>query len=309
MGVECLYAPFVLSMQETLERRGAEFDIVYVNRYYIAERVIDAIRRHAPQAKIVFQNADLHFLREMRAAQQSGDLEQKAAALRTREAELAVIRRVDVTLSYNEVEHAVIMTETDGEAKVAKCPWVVEVTKVVSPFEARSGVAFLGNYKHPPNADAVRFFARDVMPLLRRRIKDVEFLVYGSGIGVDLERELSSYEGVVVKGFVDTVDIVYDTARIFVAPLLSGAGIKGKVIGALAAGVPSVLSPFAAEGTGVRDGGEAMIVISPAEYCEAIATIYADSAKWASMSDAGQSFVAKQFSFERGREMMALALA
>src|SRR6266404_7518864 len=100
-----MYAPFILSIHELLETRGSEFDLVYLTRYSIAERNIDAIRRFAPQAKVVFNNADLHFLRELRSAIASKSQQGLEGALKTRDDELGLMRKVDLVLSYNEAEH------------------------------------------------------------------------------------------------------------------------------------------------------------------------------------------------------------
>ena len=123
MGVECLYAPFIVSIQEILETRGGEFDLVYLTRYSIAERHIDAIRRFAPQAKVIFNNADLHFLRELRTAIASKNKDGMNHALKTRDDELALMRKVDLVLSYNDAEHAVIVSHNLDSTRIARCPW------------------------------------------------------------------------------------------------------------------------------------------------------------------------------------------
>jgi glycosyltransferase involved in cell wall biosynthesis len=95
---------------------------------------------------------------------------------------------------------------------------------------------------------------------------------------------------------------------VFVAPLLSGAGLKGKVVGAFAHGVPCVLSPVAAEGIGLRDGQEAVIADSPEAWAEAIAAIYENPVRWEALSTAARSFAEKEYSFAKGKKMMKKAL-
>lgn len=307
-GIECLYSPFVLSVSEVVERRGSEFDFIYITRYSVAERHIEAIRRYAPQAKVLFNNADLHFLRELRTAIAKKDKEMLGAALRTRDAELAVMRKVDLVLSYNEIEHAVILSHNLDSTRVARCPWVVERPAKVPPFEARSGIAFLGGYGHPPNIEAVEFFVRDVMPLLRERLPGVELRLYGSSMPKEMVERFADEENVSLPGWVPTVEEVYDGCRVFIAPLLSGAGIKGKVIGALAHGVPCVLSPMAVEGTGLRDGLEALIAGTPKAWVDAIAKLYEDPAAWAALQQAAWVYTEREFGFTRGRQLMQQAL-
>lgn len=306
MGVECVYAPFAISVHELLERRGSEFDLVYVTRYSIAERHIDAIRALAPRAKVVFNNADLHFLRQIRDAIAFKGKDSLERAIKTRDDELAVMRKVDLVLSYNEVEHAVILSHNLDSSRVARCPWVVELPDHVPPFDCRRDIAFLGAFSHYPNVDAVTHFIRDVMPLMRKRLPGVALRIYGSNIPENL-LELAA-DDILMEGWVRNVSEVYDTCRVFVAPLLTGAGIKGKVLGALAYGVPCVLSAVAAEGTGVRDGLEALIAATPLQWVECVARLYEDRDTWLTQSRTARVYAEREFGFAKGQRLIQEAL-
>jgi GT2 family glycosyltransferase len=306
MGVECMYAPFILSIQEFLEARGREFDLVYLTRYSIAERHIDAIRKFAPQAKVVFNNADLHFLRELRSAIASKDQEGLERAVRTRNDELSLMRKVDLVLSYNDAEHAVIVSHNLDSTRIARCPWVVEVPEKSPGFEERRDIAFLGGFSHSPNPEAMKFFVHEVMPLVRERLPDCVLRIYGSGIS-DSIRELAA-DDIVIEGWVADVSEIYANCRVFIAPLRSGAGLKGKVVGALAFGVPCVLSPIAAEGTGIRDGQEALIADTAAQWVESIARLYEDRPTWLKVHRAARDFAANEFGFLKGQKLMQKAL-
>lgn len=308
MGVECVYAPFATSVHEVIQRRGAEFDLVYITRYVVAEQVINQLREHAPQAKIILCNADLHFLRELRAALGNNSYEEIMQSIRTRDAELAVMRKVDLVLSYNEVEHSVIISHNLNSTKVAKAPWLVELPETVPSYSQRKDIAFLGGFGHPPNKEAVEFFVREVMPLLRQQLPDVCFLVYGSNMPKELFDVEKNDDRVLVKGWVADVSEVYDTCRIFVAPLLSGAGLKGKVVDALAHGVPTILSPVAAEGIGLRDGLETRIVREPEEWVDAIVDLYKSQKTWSAMSAAARQFAKTEYGTEKGKQLMRKAM-
>jgi hypothetical protein len=307
-GIECLYAPFAVSVNEVLEKRGAEFDIVYITRYSVAERHVDAVRRYAPQARILFNNADLHFLREIRSAIAARDKESLGYAVQTRDAELAVMRKVDLVLSYNEIEHAVILSHNLDATRLAKCPWVVKTRTDVPDFARRNGIAFLGGYGHPPNVEAAEYFVREVMPLLRTRLPGIELRLYGSSMPSSLVAQFANVADIALPGWVPDVDTVYDGCRVFVAPLLSGAGIKGKVLGALAHGVPCVLSSVAAEGTGIRDGLEARVATTPQQWVDAIALLYEDADAWHAQQQAAWIFSEREFGLSRGIELMRAAL-
>ena len=306
LGIECATAPFALSAEEFLQANKGGFDLAYITRYSVAAEMIGLVRKYNPGTPVVFNNADLHFLRAIRDAIDAGsDAERLAEAEAVRDAELAVMEASDLTLSYNPVEHAVIQSHTLGRAKVALCPWVVEPRAEPPPFVERHGIAFLGGYRHPPNVRAVEFFVREVMPELRKRREGITFHVYGSSVPASFAALAA--EDVVIEGFVESVDQALDRARVFVAPLRSGAGIKGKVLEALASGIPSVLSPVAAEGTGVRHGLDALIAETPADWAEAILALYDDAARWRDVSAAGRALIDATYSFASARTVLARA--
>jgi glycosyltransferase involved in cell wall biosynthesis len=216
------------------------------------------------------------------------------------------MRKVDLVLSYNDAEHAVIVSHNLDSTRIARCPWVVELPKESPGFDERRDIAFLGGFSHGPNPEAMEYFVREVMPLLRERLPEVSLRIYGSSI-TERIRALAA-DDVVIEGWVPSVTEVYATCRVFVAPLRSGAGLKGKVIGALAFGVPCVLSPVAAEGTGVRDGQEALIAETAAQWVESIACLYEDRSTWFKIHKGARDYAAGEFSFSKGQKLMQAAL-
>lgn len=307
IGVETIYLPFGGSVAAILEQRGPEFDLVYVTRYGVAEQVADAIASHAPQAKLVINVADLHFLRQLRDAAAEGSKEKVADALQTRDAEIAALGRAELVLSYSTIEQAVISSHITHGPKAGIVPWIVDPRPLRKDFAERRDIAFLGGFSHYPNANAVKFFIAEVMPLLRMAVPGIRFLVYGSNLPQDLEKLASG--DVVFKGYVRDVSEIFDSCRLFVAPLLSGAGMKGKVLDCIAAGIPCVLSPVAAEGIGLTDGVETLIARTPKEWAEAIAKIYDNEPAWNAMSANVHDLARRSYSFERGVAALQEALA
>ena len=312
-GVEVIHAPFMLSLEQFLRQRGAEFELIYITRYSVAAEALPLIARHAPQARLLFCNADLHHLRQLRAARAEG-LEGEAAerALaqveEVKRQELAVIQQVHLTFSYSEVERAVIEAETLGAAPTAACPWVVEGPEQPAPLAERQGLAFLGSYGHPPNRDAVDAFLQEVWPALQQRLPVLQLHLYGSGLNRALAEQWGATPGVVVEGWVADPATVYARHRLFIAPLRSGAGLKGKVVAAAAHGLPQVLSPLAAEATGLRHRQEVWIARSPAEWQEAIDQLCSDDDLWHQFSRAAHHYASSTWSREQGLALMADAL-
>ena len=276
MGVECVHAPFHRSVPKFLERRAAEFDAVYVTRYVVAESIIPLVRQFS-NAKIIFNNADLHFFREARTAWTDG-LSDLTAVKHTRKRELAVMESADVVLSYSDVEIEIIASHLLTRDKLFRCPWVLDSQSLGKPYQQRQGLTFLGGYAHPPNKAAMDWFITHVMPELHKRRPDVTLHVWGSNMPRDSGWE--DMPGVVLEGYAQSLDEVFTNALAFVGPLLAGAGIKGKVLDSVAYGVPTVLSPVAAEATGLINGSSTLIAQSPAQWISHIESLLDSEDLW-----------------------------
>lgn len=304
-GVEVITAPFVRSTDEFLQSRAGEFDLFFITRYNVARSFVEPIRAIAPQARIILNNADLHFLRLLRMARATGDEAALDAARRVRSDELEAMQSVDVVLSYSNAEHAVIEAQSEGAVRVMKCPCVLECPDAVPGRDGRKGLSFLGGFRHLPNVEGAVWFARNVMPELERVRPGVKLSIHGAQMPPEV-RDLTG-PAIDPVGFVADAADAYDNYLIFVAPLLSGAGIKGKVLTALARGIPCVLSPVAAEGIGLVHGRDAMIAETPADWVGAITALHDDPALWQRIADSGRALAEAEFSFEQGRRAMRAA--
>lgn len=276
LGVECVHAPFHRSIEKFMEHRAAEFDVVYVTRYVVAEKFIPLVRRFS-SAQIIFNNADLHFLREMRTALAEGHSDLSSVE-RTRQRELDVMHAVDVVLSYSDIELEIIASHLITNNKLFRCPWVLKAESLGAPFSQRTGISFLGGYAHPPNRAAVDWFIHNVMPDLRLRRPELKLHIWGSHLPDDLDWD--SEQSVVLEGYAQSLDDVFTSTLAFIAPLQSGAGIKGKVLDSLAYGVPTILSPVAAEATGLIDGSSTLIAHSPQQWVEHIESLLDSQELW-----------------------------
>ena len=299
IGVEVIYSPFYSSVNQVLERRLSEMNAVYITRYSVAEKYLGMIRDLNPSAKVIFNNADLHFLREIRSTllhnDSKGDL---SSALFTRDAELRVCREADAVLCYNKTEHAVITSHILETDKLHITPWVLEEKNHAPAFEERNGIAFLGGFRHKPNIEAVEYLVSDIMPVLKKVRPDIVLSIYGSNMPESFDDIQSG--NIKVEGFADTLDTVFHKHRVFVSPLLSGAGIKGKVLESMAYGTPCVLTDVAAEGTGLSHGISALIAETPQDWVKRIIQLYDDRELWQIFSDNLSILVKENYSFERG---------
>lgn len=307
MGVEVCYGT---DPRLELSRMGPGLSLVILSRAQVARRWMEAVREHAPAARVVFDTVDLHWLREARqaavASEASSDgrsLPPKVTAMR--ELELALIRRADATLVVTEDEKAHVLADVP-ESIVRVVPNVHEPRETVPPLEGRSGLVFVGGFEHPPNLDGALTLVNEVMPLVWREIPDVPVKIVG-GDAPAAVRALAS-ERVEVPGWVPDLDSVLDSARALVAPLTFGAGLKGKVTQALAHGLPVVTTPIGAEGLDAADGEHMLIGETPGQLAERVVRVLRDDELWRDLSVAGRRLVHERCSPEVIREQLRLLL-
>ena len=305
-GVEVIAAPFYTSTRQFLEDRASEFDVFYIVRYHVVNNVVRTIRELVPTAKIIMNTCDLHYLRYLRRGISQKSEEGLEESRKVRDEEFEAMRSVDVVLCYNETEIAIVEAASEGKIKVQKCPWVLDIpAETPAGRDTRKGLSFLGSFQHHPNVEGLEWFANTVMSELAISRPDILLSVYGSRMNDQIKGLASS--NIDTVGFVENVNDAYDSHRVFVAPLLSGAGLKGKVLSALAHGIPCIISPIAAESTGLRDTIDCFIAETPTEWVEKIIRLYDDPTIWERFRQNGLDLARERFSFEKGRSQMRAA--
>ncbi|MBL8311769.1 MAG: glycosyltransferase [Burkholderiales bacterium] len=295
IGVETLHGKFAGSVRRVLRERGPELDIVMFCRHYIASQYVSSCRTLAPKAKVVFDTVDLHFLREEREASLHANAAMKQAAAKTRAIELGVIAQSDVTLVVSEFEKKLL-----ADIAPRSCVEVVSTMQPLVPspaaFGPRRGIVFVGGFRHPPNVDAVTWYACEVLPILRGMLPDVTTSIIGSNM-TDGVRVLAQ-PGLDIVGFVDDTTPWLNAARVSIAPLRFGAGVKGKVNEAMNHGVPVVATACAIEGMHLVADRDVLVADDAAGFAAAIARVYNDERLWNQLSAAGRENLRQHFSPE-----------
>ena len=302
-GIEVVYGP--LAAEAFISRRVASFDVAVLCRAFVAARYLEPLRASSPGLRIIFDTVDLHHLREGRRAAVEGDPSGVQEAERTKALELGIVEASDLVWVTSTYEADVLQRDAPG-ARVAIVPNIHQVRPDVPPFGTRRDILFIGGFQHQPNEDAVVYFAREIMPLVRARLPGVRLIVVGSHV---TERVSAlAGEDVEICGFVPDVEPVFDAVRLSVAPLRYGAGVKGKISQSLAMGVPVVTTPIGAEGMGLRHGQHAMIASDPETFAQAIVEVYTGEATWSRLSSAGRELLARAMGYETVRETVRRSL-
>lgn len=302
MGVEAWYAPFAHRASAWLREHGPRFDSVLMCRHHVANEFLPLLRRHAPQARLLFDSVDLHYVRERRAAELTGDTTLMRTAMRTRKVELDVVARADITVVVGEAER-LLLAQDAPQANVEVLSNLHRLVRPGLPFAQRKDLVFVGGFRHPPNVDAVCWFVEEVFPLLREQLPDVRFHCIGSHVTPGIAM-LSQSNGVLVHGHVPDIAPYMDGCRIAVAPLRYGAGVKGKVNLSMAHGQPVVATSCAVESMHLNADHDVLVADEPAEFAAQLIRLYRDQALWDQLSANGLENVARHFSPDSAREVV-----
>jgi O-antigen biosynthesis protein len=294
-GVECVYAPYLTSADDYIRQNGERFDFIVVSRVDAAAQAIDLVKEFAPNAKVIFSTVDLHFLRLLRAAQLSQREEDLAFARKAQEIEVGVIQKSDRTLVVSSAEKELLADLAPG-AVVEVVPFPAVTFEPKRKFTERCDIVFLGGFMHKPNVDAVLYFAREVWPLISPEIPDARFVIGGAEAPQEISNLASNT--ILVKGYVKDLDEFFEGARMSVAPIRFGAGIKGKILTSLGFGVPCVATAIAAEGIGLIDGKHTLIANSTMEFVAAVINLYNSPDLWSALSKDGQEWIKQNYSRE-----------
>ena len=299
LGVRCLSADDIGSVEAHLQAEGAGYTHALLCRAPIAALYIQPLRAHAPGARIILNTSDLHYLRDLREAELSGDRARLDAALRWKAHELSIIRACDHCIVMSDHELRILRDELP-DADVHLVPLMfVDIPGRAAGHAARKDLLFIGGFPHPPNVDAVVWFCERIWPHVRARLPDVRVHLLGNK-PTDEVHALGAIDGVNVVGYVEDLKPWFDGIRMSIAPLRYGAGIKGKLGTSLSFGVPSVATTIAVEGMGIRDGAEALVADEEDAFADAVVRLYTDEALWDRISREGLRFVEDTYSVEAG---------
>ncbi len=295
MGIEVMFGPDLLTQLSMVV--APHLAAAIVSRPGVAARYMSLLRRHAPDAELIYDTVDLHWVREAReAALAVGHHEAELLtqeALWTQSLELALIRAADVTLVATAPERTRVEAEVPG-ATIRVLPTINPVREDAPGLSGRNGIIFVGGFQHTPNVDAVLRLINGVMPIVWQALPDVKLRV----IGADVPDEIAALasDRVDILGWVQDVDPLLDAARVTVAPLSYGAGMKGKITQALAFGVPVVTTPVGAEGLEAGIGEALLVGDDDAAIARHAIQVLTDDELWQRLADAGRDLVAEQCS-------------
>ncbi len=243
-----------------VELNSSSFDIfiknlnpkfVLFDRFMIEEQFGWRVRENCPSALTILDTEDLHLLRlgRQKAFQEKRDFQQKDLFSDIAKREIASILRCDLNLIISEIEYEILRSDFKINPKILLyIPFLIdEINKKTPNFEERIDFAFIGNFYHEPNIDAVLNLKEKIWPLIRKKLPKANLNIYGAYMPSKVLQLNKHTDGFYIKGRIENSKDVFTSARVFLAPLRFGAGQKGKLFETFVNGIPSVTTSIGRE--------------------------------------------------------------
>lgn len=305
LGVEVLCgSDYVGRFDAWMAEHGSYLDAVVLNRPHISAELVGSVRRHS-RAKLVYYGHDIHHLRMQQQLALHPDRELEEESRRFRDFEHGLWKQSDVVLypSTDETAHVrswLAEHEPGVDIRAETIPLYaydpLPEAEMTGPQD-RNGILFVAGFAHAPNVDAALWFVSEVLPLVQREVPGVRLSLVGSNPRPEVLALAS--EHIEVTGYVSDQVLTdrYRRARVAVAPLRFGGGVKGKVLESLQHGVPCVTTSVGMQG--LADASSFMPVgDAPEEMAAQIVTLLRDHDAWCRVSMAERAFIGFHYSHD-----------
>jgi glycosyltransferase involved in cell wall biosynthesis len=302
------------SFDELLKRYQA--DIVLFDRFITEEQFGWRVSEILPNALKILDTEDLHFLRKARQNAHKAQVVFQEDMLYGEETkrELASILRCDLSLIISQFEMELLTLRFKiHEDLLFYLPLLVEgkfVTQSKSSFEERQNFITAGNFHHAPNLDAVLRLKKEIWPLIKKELPKAELHIYGAYAPEQVLQMHKAKEGFFIEGWVQDLDVVLSQARVCLAPLSFGAGLKGKLVQAMLNQTPVVTTKIGEEGMYGNYSIPGIIAENSESIAQAAISLYTQKEAWEAAQTDMKIILSNRFNKEKHlKEFMIRLLA
>lgn len=277
--------------------RRERFDLLHVE--YINAGL--GINSSIPIARIVIAHDELSKPARRRCEATTGAIKWLIAYLywrAIRSLEYHICKKFDCILSASEQDRKILL-DLDSKLPVTVLPHpvVFNPSRISNVQRETNSLIFIGAMHRDVNIDAMRYFCKKILPIIRKEIQDIRLTIVGNDPPEEILR-LAGDPGIQVTGFVAALEPYYEQATIFVSPLRIGGGIIMKNLNAMAAGCPVVTTSIGNEGIGAISGEHLLIADDPVRFAEAVLKLLRNKMERMRLAASGQAFVQTQFNLE-----------
>ncbi|MDO9038764.1 MAG: glycosyltransferase family 4 protein [Lutibacter sp.] len=291
-------------------------DIVLFDRFLTEEQFGWRIAENCPEAVRILDTEDLHFLRSARQVAYQNKTEVSSTALMNDLAkrEIASIYRCDLSLIISKYEMKLLKkTFKIDKSLLLYVPFLLnkidlETFRSYPTFEDRNHFISIGNFKHEPNWNSVQYLKTVIWPLIREKLPEAQLHIYGAYATEKVQQLHNKKEGFIIKGWTDNTEVVFTNARVCLAPLQFGAGLKGKLIDAMKFGTPSVTTNIGAEAMHHKLRWNGFIADDPTEFALKSVELYTDEKLWKNAQQNGIEIINSCFLKEKYEKKLLIKI-
>ena len=276
-------------------------NVVLFDRFMIEEQYGWRVMENCPNALRILDTEDLHFLRKARemAFKQNRELVFEDYISDVFKREMASIYRCDLTLLISEYEMQ-LATETFkiDASMLYYLPFLSEdVNTNVTKFEDRQHFVSIGNFLHEPNWQTV-LALKKYWKSIKKQLPEAELHIYGAYVSEKAKQLHNEKEGFLIKGRAESVADVYSKAKILLAPIPYGAGLKGKLFEAMQLGLPSITTKMGAEAMNGNLDWNGFITSDEDDFVKKAVELYTNKSLWETAQKNGYEIIEKRFKKE-----------
>ena len=280
-------------------------DIVLFDRFMIEEQFGWRVSENCPGALRILDTEDLHCLRLARQKAFKEKRDFRVSDLLVEDVakrEIASILRCDLSLMISEYEMKLLATVFKIDtALLYYLPFLLDpiegsIIHTLPSFEERENFVFIGNFLHEPNWNAVQFLKESIWPLIKKQLPETSIFIYGAYPSQKVLQLHKPAEGFIVKGRAANAEEVVKNAKVVLAPLRFGAGIKGKLIEAMQCGTPSVTTSIGAESMCGDLVWSGCVADNAVDFANDAVQLYLDKKIWLKAQQNGIAIINQRYS-------------
>lgn len=280
-------------------------DVVMFDRFMTEEQFGWRVAEECPDAVRILDTEDLHSLRAARqSAWKIGQdftpdmLFDEEIAKR----EIASIYRSDLSLIISEFEFELLQKQFKlSEDLLYYLPFLIDNLPESSPvlFEDRSDFISIGNFLHEPNWNAVLWLKEEIWTLIQQLLPNAKLNIYGAYPSQKVYQLHNPKGGFLVHGRAESAEEVISRARVLLAPLRFGAGLKGKLADAMKFGTPSVTTSIGAEGIVAEEDWPGAVMDDPVQFANSAVELHQKRELWHAAQKSGFKILKQRFEKEK----------
>ena len=283
-------------------------DLVLFDRFMIEEQFGWRVAENCPKAIRLLDTEDLHCLR---TARQKAFKEKRAFKLNdllseeVAKREIASILRCDLSFIISEFEMKILKDVFKIDSGLLHyLPFLIgkmskkELFKLPS-FEERKNFVFIGNFLHEPNWNTVQYLKESIWPSIKEKFPEAVLQVYGAYPSQKVLQLHQPKNGFFIMGRAEDANEVVKKARVVLAPIRFGAGLKGKLLEAMQCGTPSVTSTIGSEAMHANLPWNGFIADDIEEFAKNAISLYKNESLWKQSQINGITIVNKCYQKEK----------